>query len=450
MKIRLTTLGLCLVIGFLLSCQDEFLDKKQTKSLLVPTTLDNFQALLDNVSIMNVFPATTLMATDDFYTTAAELQTFINASERNSYIWATDIFEGSSAGDWNQPYQQILVSNVVLEGLEKYHSASQAQKERANQIKGAALFYRSMSFYHLLQQFALPYSASTMISPGVPLRLSSDINLKLPRAGLDQCYTQVLVDLKDASELLPLSTISKTRPGKQAALALLSRVYLSMGKYTEALSEAEAALDLGNTLLDFNLRSPNIDPTGNAEMIFNCANAGFSFAYSFTSGAPEELSSQYSLDDLRRQYYFVLRTNGIYGYRNMFSQNIGRFSGLSIDELYLVKAECEARAAINGHGLPTLNSLLVTRWKTATFVPFQANTSKEALKIILTERRKSLAYRGTRWTDLRRLNQEPELAVTLMRTLDGKTYTLLPNDKRYVYPIPVEEISASGIQQNIR
>lgn len=450
MKNRFITCGMLLLISFQYSCQDEFLAKKQTKSLLVPTTTGNFQALLDDVSIMNVYPATTLMATDDFYTTDAELQIFVNATERNSYTWAEDIFEGSASGDWNQPYQQILVANIVLEGLDHYEAPTASYKKTVDQLSGAALFYRSLAFYNLLQQFAAPYSTSTANSPGIPLRLSSNINIRLPRASLEQCYSQVLKDLESAYTLLPELSPSKTRPTKQAALALLARVYLSMGNYREALKQALAALALGDTLLDFNLRSPNLDPTGNAEMIFNCANAVYSFAFSQASGAPTDFFSLYAPDDLRRQYYFVVRATGIIGYRNMFAQNIGRFSGLSVDELYLIKAECEARAQVAGNGLPALNALLVKRWKTGTFVPYQALSSKEALRSILLERRKTLAYRGTRWTDLRRLNQEPEFAVSLNRTVNGQTYTLLPNDKRYIYPIPDNEISASGIEQNIR
>jgi hypothetical protein len=68
----------------------------------------------------------------------------------------------------------------------------------------------------------------------------------------------------------------------------------------------------------------------------------------------------------------------------------------------------------------------------------------------LLERRKELCFRGLRWQDLRRLNKEPEYAKTLTRKIDGITYTLPPNDPKYVFPIPPNVIALSGMQQNPR
>jgi hypothetical protein len=97
-----------------------------------------------------------------------------------------------------------------------------------------------------------------------------------------------------------------------------------------------------------------------------------------------------------------------------------------------------------------LNTLLMTRWKTGTFVPYQAANADDALQQILTERKKELLFRGTRWADLRRLNKDSKFAMTLTRIINGVTYTLPPNDPRYAMPIPDNEISLSGIPQNAR
>ncbi|MNX64087.1 SusD family protein [compost metagenome] len=96
-----------------------------------------------------------------------------------------------------------------------------------------------------------------------------------------------------------------------------------------------------------------------------------------------------------------------------------------------------------------LNTLLSKRFG-AGFVPYTATDQKNAILTILKERRKELLFRGLRWMDLRRLNKEPEYAVTLTRIVNGTTYTLPPNDPRYVYPIPPDEIAISGIEQNER
>jgi len=39
---------------------------------------------------------------------------------------------------------------------------------------------------------------------------------------------------------------------------------------------------------------------------------------------------------------------------------------------------------------------------------------------------------------------------TVTHVINGVTYTLLPNDKRYALPIPDQEIQLTGIPQNVR
>ena len=126
------------------------------------------------------------------------------------------------------------------------------------------------------------------------------------------------------------------------------------------------------------------------------------------------------------------------------------FTGLATDEVYLVRAESYARTGKSKEAIQDLNTLMEKRWKKDEFIPFAAQSDEETLKVILEERRKELVTRGLRWSDLRRLNKEPRFQVTLQRTYQGEVYQLLPNDKRYTFPIPQNEIENSGITQNER
>jgi hypothetical protein len=127
-----------------------------------------------------------------------------------------------------------------------------------------------------------------------------------------------------------------------------------------------------------------------------------------------------------------------------------KYDGLAVDEIYLIKAECRARAGDRDGAMDVLNTLLKARWKTGTFVAYTAANADEALLIVLKERKKELLLRGLGWTDLRRLNREPKFAVTLQRKAGGVTYTLPPNDPRYAFPIPDIEIKLGGLAQNQR
>jgi hypothetical protein len=126
------------------------------------------------------------------------------------------------------------------------------------------------------------------------------------------------------------------------------------------------------------------------------------------------------------------------------------FSGIANDEVYLNRAEARVRNGNVNGALEDINALLVKRWRTGTFTPIIETNAAALLNIILAERRKELLFRGNRWTDLRRLNKDVNLSKTLSRALNGIEYTLPPNDERYVYPIPFQEISISGIVQNPR
>jgi hypothetical protein len=132
----------------------------------------------------------------------------------------------------------------------------------------------------------------------------------------------------------------------------------------------------------------------------------------------------------------------------MYSESAFVFSGIATDEMYLIKAECLARAGKVDEGIQTLNALLIKRWKTGTFVPFVAANVNDAMTKILKERRKELVFRTLRWEDLRRLQNDPLFSVTPKRIVNGQEYSLEPNSPRYLLKIPPTVIQLTGIQQN--
>lgn len=439
------------------SCEKDFLDKKPDNALLVPKTLEDLRALLDNSNtIMNYAPFLSVFGTDDFYMTDNGF-TSASSDVQNSYIWEAEIYLPTAAvTDWNRMYQQVFYANVVMDGLKDIKKEAASQTEY-NQVKGSALFYRAFAFYHLAQQFAAPYCAPAAGQTlGIPIRLLADVNLASGRGTLKQTYSQIVLDLEEALELLPVKGAFKTRPGKAAVLAMLARVYQTMEDYERAGEYATACLQLNTTLTDYNTLAvagarpfPSALPDGNDEVLFYCimVNSGLTSAL---SGVDTELYRSYASNDLRKAAYFTDKGNGLINFKGSYTGTANIFAGLAIDEVYLIRAESYARAGQTGKAMQDLNTLLQKRWKTGTFVPFSSQNADDALKMILTERRKELVYRNLRWTDLRRLNQDPRFALTLRRVLKAQTYTLAQDDKRYVFPIPANVIAASGIEQNPR
>ena len=453
MKLRYNYFLLIALIPLLLLGCEEYLDVKPDKALVVPSELKDFQALLDNDwQMMNQDVALTFMGADNYYIPGEAWPSLNTSTERNSYIWAEEIYEGRAVADWNIPYEQVFIANVVLDGLESLEVKGSESVER-DQIQGSALFFRAYAFFNLLQVFAPPYDPATAEEKlGIPLRLEVDMKAPVYRSALQVCYDEVVNSLREASGLLTNQTAHKTRPNKAAAYGLLARVYLSMHDYGQAERYADSCLNLGSALMDYNMldtTAENPFPQYNEEVIFHSVLLSYSvirMAY-----VDQGLYAFYVPGDLRKQLFFEAEEEtGNIIFSGSYTTQSQSFSGIATDEIYLIRAECRARLGDTEGAMDDLNTLLESRWETGSFLPLTAANSEAALEIILRERRKELLFRGLRWMDLRRLNQDPRFAKTLERTLNGETFTLPPNDPRYVYPIPEQEIDVSGIEQNPR
>ena len=450
MKIRhISLMMLLLCLG---ACSD-FLDAKPDKALLVPTTLNDMELLFNDDGRMNVTQGLGILSDDDHIITDVAWEALRTPTEKNTYIWAKDILEGTGTSQWNTAYEQVFNANVVLTGLEnlKLKTGEEAQNKR---LKGAAYFFRAWAYYHTASAFAAQYEFNTASQKaGIPVYLIADVNLRPGRGTLANIYAQIETDLKAAVENLPIITDYKTRPNRAAAFALQSRVYLSMAKYPEASIAADSCLKYQNIILDYNTITATaarpFNRNTNPEIIFQNRVISFSVFTNTGTVITPSLFSSYSSNDIRRTAFFSTGVNGPL-FKGSYDGTTNLFAGLSVDEVYLNRAECRARANNMIGSMSDLNALLIKRFRTNTYVPLVAADANIALSLVLRERRKELLFRGLRWTDLKRLNLESTLAVTLIRTLKGETYTLLPNDKRYVLPIPDEEINLGGLSPNDR
>ncbi|MBS1527424.1 MAG: RagB/SusD family nutrient uptake outer membrane protein [Bacteroidetes bacterium] len=452
---KVTILIALITVAAISSCKkSQFLDIKPSSNIVEPQSAGDFEELLDNTTVMNYTGGLAQLASDDYETTYANWQTVSN-TERNSYTWAVDIYQGDvGILDWNSLYQEVFYANVVLDGTQ-----SMAESPARDYIRGWALFDRAYAFYDLTRNFCKSYDKSTANSDlGIPLRLSPDIDYLVKRSTLQQSYNQIFADLTTALPLLPAirPSANLNRPSQIAAYALLARIYLSMRDYASAETNADKALALYSTLIDYNTVSQTSSTPfskTNDELIYNSSQVvaysdftGSSFALSTIS---QSVISLYDNNDLRLATYFKKSGTTYTKKRGYYGTGLYPFTGLATDELYLIKAECLARDGNTDEAMTWLNNLLIKRFRSGTFVPLTAANSTEALSLILTERRKELIWRGLRWHDLKRLNLEGA-NITLSRSLNGVNYTIPPNDPRYVFPIPSDEIALSGIQQNAR
>lgn len=321
-----------------------------------------------------------------------------------------------------------------------------------------------MMFYELAAVFCKQYDINTATNdPGICIRTKSDVHHLEPRSSVAQTYNLIINDLKVAASLLPVIAVYKTRPCKAAAFALLARTYLQMGNYVNAKDYADSALAYSNKLLDFNsdvisilksYRFPDFK-LENPEVIFYAVGfphvaigPGVSSNRSYVDSL---LFQSYNENDLRKVYLFATDNTGRAKFRGSYTGIDMGFSGIGINEIYLIRAECNARLNFTTSATEDLNKLLANRYKKGTYSEFITTNPDSALIKILEERRKELPFTGqVRWQDLRRLNKESRFAQVLKRSYNGIWYELPANDKRYVYPFPQNEIDLAGIHQNER
>ena len=445
----------------LFSCK-KFVDIKKSSLLSQIETANDCQLIMDNYTLFNAnYPSDGETSAADYYIdnfTYTDGNTSIE--DKSIYNWEPQAIRAGGQ-QWVKSYNKIYNTNLVLEALAKLEGKENPAV--LTHLKGTALFLRAYALWNLAQLYAKPYGVTAAQDAGLPIRLISDVNETPGRGTVKDTYDRIIQDLKDAAAMMNVTADIPSRPIKIAALAMLARVYLSMEDYTNASANASAALELKSDLLDFNTfdeENPFPFTRYNKEVIFHSilessALLAAGSAESNFAKIDNNLVASYANNDLRKTFFYKANSGqneGSFRFTGNYepSSSSTLFNGLAVDELYLIRAECFARANNAAGATADLNTLLRTRYVTGTYVDLPVSTADAALSTVLTERRKELVMRGQRWTDLRRLNKDSRFAVTISRSGGGVVRTLPANDIRYTLLIPQEVITYSTIGQNPR
>lgn len=448
----MAAIALLVLLAAQTACK-KFLDEKPNAKLAVPVTVQDVQALMDQYNVINAFtPDMGAESDDDFYMK----DNYYNTSKvdiQKTYTWDKDAYNEMA---WGDMYKIVLSANLGLETLEKNSSTASAQPGY-NRAKGTALFIRAYAFYQLAQYYAKPYNKSVAATtPGIPVRLKSDVTTENIRHSMEATYSQITADLQAALPLLPDLGTPVSRPSRAAAFAMLADVFLTMGQYDKTKAFADSALKIKSNLLDYNSISAASDAPFaqfNAEVVYAASTSGASRLNVNNSMIDTILFAMYDLNDLRRSLFFKnLGAGQGFSFKGNYDGSVfGQlFNGIAVDEIYLLRAEAQARLGNKDAAMADLNTLLQKRYKTGFFTALTAANATDALKKVLTERRKELIGRSRRWFDLRRLNQDPNFAITLYRKVNGTSYQLPPNDNRYTFYIPLNVVALTGMEQNTR
>lgn len=448
---------LLLITGTCFFSCEKYLDLKPSSEVVVPSTLKDVQAILDASRPLNFMSPTIGEASADDYFVPLDNYRNLDQMVQKRYIWDYSDPQTYHYADWQNIYYGIYLCNAALETLSKIeiNTVNQIEWKR---LEAMAKVYRSNILLRGAWVYAKAYEEGNAANDlGMVLRNTTDITVSSVRYSVKETYDFILKDLLSAVPHLPERQQLAVRPSKAAAYGLLSRTYLSMRNYKEAGLYADSCLNLQNSLMDFNtdITIPNATSDQNPfnifdkEVVFSTAISLYSL-YSIATGygcIDTMLYNSYSDNDLRKQAFF--RDLGKYvEMRGNFSvSNTIFFTGISTAEMWLTRAECEARQGKVNEAIADINHLLKHRYAKNTFQLYEATDKNMVLQLVLSERRKELVMRDLRWMDIKRLNIEGA-DIVLRRVVEGKSYELKPNDPKYAAPIPHDIILESSIPQN--
>ena len=450
----------------LTGCND-YLDIKP-KGEKIPTTVSDYETLLNYESVQKVSDTYPAYLTDDVFLpdvaegTATPGLNSVDQSIRNLYLFKKEVFgDAQDDGFWFASYNRIYYYNTVIDNIMDADGSDEQQKLS---IRAEALISRALEYLYLVNGYAKYYDVRTAESdPGVPLILDEDISKKnLVRASVKDVYAQIQSDLQTALPNLPVQAKGNAfRASKAAGYGVLAKMYLYMGNYAEALKAANAVLEMNNSLLDLKKYAvvkaqSSIGRTNVPQDIDNPENIYIKFApyvYGLSSKVfgSDELISLFSEDDMRLQVYFTKNFRNIPTDKYVWAPYLRANLAVSSPEIYLIAAECEAREGSIERAIALINKLRDNRIKNNTDIV--ATDRNDALQKVLEERRRELAMSGmVRYIDLKRLNQESQFAKTVTHVTGEGTFSLEPNSPLYVLPIPakVMRFNKSSMKQNER
>jgi hypothetical protein len=471
---RITPLLLCLLVFG--SCKKEYLDTQPSADVSGETvfaTTKGAQVALDG-TYRNMY--TSLTDHGNFGQKSYEIMSDLMGEDivvhAQGYGWfntdynynaiATSTDGSRSERTWFYYYRTINNANRIIAAID----AATGTQDEKDIIKGQALALRAYSYFYLVNFFQQTYKGNET-KPGVPLYLvpTSEGN---PRGTVQEVYTQIVKDLKDAEPLLTgKATGHKSHISAATVQGILARVALQMEDYATA---AEYAKKARGTIAPMSsaLFNAGFSTLSNSEWLWgmevnveqatiyasyfshmdNTA-AGYAGLGSYKK-ITKELYDQIPATDARKSGFKAPGVTGVqpdltilkFRKPNASSWN-GDYLFMRAGEMYLIEAESSARLGNEANALTVLNTLVKARNPAYNFI----GSGTALLNEILLQRRIELFGEGFRLFDIKRLH------IGLNRTVspgnhgapsfDAVVYTLPDQSPKFLLRIPQGELNTN-------
>jgi hypothetical protein len=374
---------------------------------------------------------------------------------------------------WSVCYTAINASNILMS---KLNGTTVVSETLAKNYIAEAKFIRAFCYFSLIQTYAKPYNLDKN-GLGLPLRLmpiTTSGNNDLARSSIDVIYTQILKDLDEAENDLPIEystpLLNISRAKKSTAIALKTRVYLVQANYDKVIFESQKIV---SPTVPYQYTAGNLTNKleFNFATIFGGSYTGTEaiFSIPFANTTTETPGAQYALafNYLSQPIIFLTvagvasdpalnstadARSGLIGTNAAKQKVLKKFSITTApfrDFVPVIRyAEVllnYAEAAANKNDLTTAKALLTAVRNRSNpsyvFSSGEVDTKDPLLTTIWKERDIEFLGEGFRLMDLqRRLQTLPAKKGSI-----GTAPFVLISSSNYIWPIPSGEISANKL-----
>lgn len=508
MKKYILPVALGIALSVMTSC-DDFLDKDPSKSTSKTIVdVDQLEALMASYSALYSESDYSFLGTDDYGLNPENAKAHTSSTSSDDldvFIWA-DKCDRASRNLWDGEWSKVFRANLVLNNVDAVNG-SDVVKAR---LKAEAHFMRAYSMFRLAVCHCLYPNAANAAELGLPLKATTSFEESVERQPLGDTFDFILADIDEAlkidKKLSHDGIIENWRATTAGVRAFAARVNLYLGNLDMAKKYADEVLAEYNVLKDFNdpaeMSYHDVDDTYVINM-GTPAEETITVRYPYTkqqlygtNGFPELLGWKELLyvrtmsyaswwylpsDDLLatfardikggnpdndlRYRYFVVEDFGLRyctrndagrqpGYCQIYFDNL--FSGPTVAEMLLIRAEVLARTSQGDFGMADINTLRKARIATDAYAPLSASSAPQALKYVIDERRREMPF-TIRWYDLKRYNNNNDASddVTInhpfypynassIQLQDAViNHTLTPDSRLWAMPIPDADILRS-------
>jgi starch-binding outer membrane protein, SusD/RagB family len=345
---------------------------------------------------------------------------------------------------WKEAYKYVNNANTIIEGLSKSESISVDLK---HQLEGEARLIRAFCHFYLVNLFGdVPYVSST----------DYHVNGSVARQSPDEVYELIIGDLEIAYGLLSndlkFSNGLRVQPNKDAAAALLARVYLYKEDWENAMKFSTIVIDNPAYRLETNLSDvflgtsqeaiwqllPVVPEKSTAQARFFILNQDPSSSGSYGVALSDEIYNSFEPNDKRKSSWVGEYSDGAgtWRYANKYKviyavEATEYVAVVRLAELYLIRSEAFAKQNQLQKSIADLD-IVRARAGLPLIINTNPGVTQENLLLNIEQERKVELFTewGHRWMDLKRTNRAEDIL---------KNIKISFQQSDVLYPVPESE-----------